>query len=189
MLRFVDHRPKPTNPAADPTGSSEEQAKRRIRFFAPANPDTSMPPKQSSRRSAGTSRSSSNLSDYADSSSDDESVGEKQTERSPVETILGYKNTDTGIEYFCKMRNRPYRDCRWITTEEFQTFPGAPQTLKRYHKKFPVPPPEPFYDESYNDIERVIAEREGEDGAPEYLVKWTNLGYDSCTWETDVDDE
>ena len=189
MLRFVDHRPKPTNPAADPTGSSEEQAKRRIRFFAPANPDTSMPSKQSSRRSAGTSRSSSNLSDYADSSSDDESVGEKQTERSPVETILGYKNTDTGIEYFCKMRNRPYRDCRWITTEEFQTFPGAPQTLKRYHKKFPVPPPEPFYDESYNDIERVIAEREGEDGAPEYLVKWTNLGYDSCTWETDVDDE
>ena len=39
----------------------------------------------------------------------------------------------------------------------------------------------------YKTVERVIAHREGEGGMPEYFVKWNNLNYEHCTWET-VDD-
>ena len=39
--------------------------------------------------------------------------------------------------------------------------------------------------EDYKVVERVIGVRDGEDGGPEYLVKWKRLFYDSCTWESE----
>ena len=33
-------------------------------------------------------------------------------------------------------------------------------------------------------VDRIVAEREGEDGQPQYLVKWRGLAYDDATWET-----
>ena len=38
--------------------------------------------------------------------------------------------------------------------------------------------------EMFKTVERVITTREGEGGAVEYFVKWNNLNYEHCTWET-----
>jgi chromodomain-helicase-DNA-binding protein 1 len=37
--------------------------------------------------------------------------------------------------------------------------------------------------ERYQIVERVVAQRDGADGEPEYFCKWTGLNYDACTWE------
>ncbi|KAH8814700.1 SNF2 family N-terminal domain-containing protein [Flagelloscypha sp. PMI_526] len=37
--------------------------------------------------------------------------------------------------------------------------------------------------ENWQKVERVISEREV-DRKPEYFIKWCNLGYENCTWET-----
>lgn len=38
--------------------------------------------------------------------------------------------------------------------------------------------------ETYKIVERIIAERTGVDGKPEYFCKWTGLNYEHCTWES-----
>ena len=38
--------------------------------------------------------------------------------------------------------------------------------------------------ETYKIVERIIAERTGVEGKPEYFCKWTNLNYEHCTWES-----
>lgn len=38
--------------------------------------------------------------------------------------------------------------------------------------------------EQSKTAERVIAHREGDGGTVEYFVKWNNLNYEHCTWET-----
>jgi chromodomain-helicase-DNA-binding protein 1 len=41
--------------------------------------------------------------------------------------------------------------------------------------------------ETYKNVERIVAERENDDGQLQYLVKWHGLNYDHCTWETHDD--
>lgn len=38
--------------------------------------------------------------------------------------------------------------------------------------------------EKFKTVERVIAQRDGEDGGVEYFCKWNGLNYDFCTWES-----
>ena len=38
--------------------------------------------------------------------------------------------------------------------------------------------------EMYKTVERVIAQREANDGQVEYFCKWNGLNYEHCTWET-----
>jgi chromodomain-helicase-DNA-binding protein 1 len=38
--------------------------------------------------------------------------------------------------------------------------------------------------ETYKVVERIIAERTGGEGKPEYFCKWTGLNYEHCTWES-----
>ena len=129
-------------------------------------------------------RSSDNQSESADSSSDAEEVASEATEKSPYEAILSHRQgPDGSFSYFVKFRDRPYRDCRWIEESEYLQYPNAGQALKRYHKKHPYPKPAPFYDPAFDEIDRVIGYEDGR-----YLVKWMLLQYDSCTWETDVDE-
>jgi chromodomain-helicase-DNA-binding protein 7 len=123
------------------------------------------------------------------SSEDDRSAPSELTERSPIESILSYRFSDDGYDYFVKMRDLSYRECRWLTRAEICQYPNTAQSLTRYHKKNPYPPSEPFYDPAYEEIDRVIASRRAADGGTEYLVKWMNLGYDSCTWESEPDIE
>lgn len=38
--------------------------------------------------------------------------------------------------------------------------------------------------ERYKTVERVVAQRDGNNGEVEYFCKWNSLNYDYCTWET-----
>lgn len=40
--------------------------------------------------------------------------------------------------------------------------------------------------EEYKSVDRIVASRDGDEG-PEYFVKWKQLYYDCCTWETEAD--
>ncbi|KAH0785021.1 F/Y-rich N-terminus family protein [Histomonas meleagridis] len=130
--------------------------------------------------------------EYAEmSSSDTDTYDEVQvetSEKSPFEKIIAYRvDEDQSYSYLVKKRNRPYRECEWVSTDVYLQYPNAAQSLKRYHKRVLAPPSEPYYNPEYNNIEKVIAVR-GHD-PPEYFVKWCGLEYDNCTWEVDVDQE
>lgn len=190
MLRFVNRSADRALSTGGEPGETGETVPRRIRFVMASEFRSAQKPRPS-RSASFTGRSSSNLSDFLDedSSDRDESTERAEpTERSPVESILSYRESDVGFDYFCKLRQRPYRGSRWIPEAEFRRYPGAAQTMKRYHNKYVFPPMEPFYDPAFDEVDRVIGQREGESG-PEYLVKWMVLGYDECTWETDIDEE
>lgn len=162
-------------------------------------------------------RSSNNNSDYVEFNSSETSseedtnaqqgtVDTSTSEKSPYESIFSYRKSQDGdsFEYFVKKRDRPYRECEWITESEYLQYPNAAQTLKRYHKKNPYPPPQPYYDPAFDEPERIIAVEDINNGTDydndendesvqstpkkRYLVKWCSLGYDNCTWETDVDE-
>ena len=161
-------------------------------------------------------RSSNNNSDYvefdtSETSSEDEntnqqaSVDSLTTEKSPYESIFSYRTSSDGesLEYFVKKRDRPYRECEWISESEYLQYPNAAQTLKRYHKKNPFPPSPPYYDPAFDEPERIIASEDidvndenddddrnivKDENPKRYLVKWCSLGYDNCTWETDIDE-
>lgn len=41
--------------------------------------------------------------------------------------------------------------------------------------------------EEHKHVERIVSERRQENGALQYLVKWTGLPYSECTWESSDD--
>lgn len=121
-------------------------------------------------------------------SSDDEHSTENSS-KSPFETILGYKNADNENPeqmVFVKYKGKAFIHSEWLPMSKFLTFPEANRQWKRYFKKNPIPPPEPYYDQSYNEPERVIAYKDVDDHR-EFFVKWKNLDYNLCTWETETD--
>ncbi|KAK3694563.1 CHD1-like protein [Podospora appendiculata] len=110
------------------------------------------------------------------------------------------------FEYYIKWQGKSHIHNTWKTTEDVAGFRGY-RRLENYYKKVveyeldmqfggdEVSPEqreqwlldrerqeEAFAD--YTKVERVVAERDGEDGDDEYLVKWKGLQYDECTWET-----
>jgi hypothetical protein len=99
------------------------------------------------------------------------------------EEILSYRTSLDGFDYFIKFKDRPYRCCRWMTRSEFCKYPYRIKILAQYHKTVRFPPREPYYDPSFDKIDRIIDRRHHSDGRVEYLVKWVNLPYESCTWE------
>ena len=137
-------------------------------------------------------RGGSTTDDMAESSeisSEDEETDEitDNSDKSPFETILSYREGDEGeYEYFIKLKNRPYRDSRWVKESEFASFPHKFQAAKRFRKKFPIPPSEPFYEPAYDEIDRIIAVDKSSEPY-KYFVKWCVLNYDECTWEINVD--
>jgi len=38
--------------------------------------------------------------------------------------------------------------------------------------------------ETYKQVERIVAQRDGPDGDVEYFCKWVSLNYEHCTWES-----
>ncbi|EAY02795.1 F/Y-rich N-terminus family protein [Trichomonas vaginalis G3] len=121
-------------------------------------------------------------------SSDDEASSENSS-KSPFEYILGYKledETNNEKMLFVKYKGKAYIHCEWIPLSKFLSFPEANRQWKRYEKKNPYPPPEPYYDQSYNEPERIIATKK-ENEQTLYLTKWKNLDYNYCTWEDNMD--
>ncbi|EAY14498.1 F/Y-rich N-terminus family protein [Trichomonas vaginalis G3] len=147
-------------------------------------------PKKS--KSASTVVTSDNEFDYItsdESIDDDEESEQTNTDKSPYEKILGYRKNDEGdYDYFVKLFNRPYRDCRWVKGEDFYQYPQKQKSALKFIKKNPLQTSPPFYDPSYDEIDRIIAIDTSSE-PPKYLVKWSLLGYENCTWESDVDQE
>jgi hypothetical protein len=105
------------------------------------------------------------------------------------ETILAYRPSSDGFDYFIKFKDRPYRCCRWMTRSEFCKYPYRTKILAQYHKNVLFPPQQPYYDPSFDEIDRIIGRRHHSSGRIEYFVKWINLPYDYCTWEASSDVE
>lgn len=149
-------------------------------------------PQQKKSKSTAVTTSDTEL-DYitSDESIDEDEEGEQQnTDKSPYEKILGYKKNDEGdYDYFVKLFNRPYRDSRWVRGSDMYQYPQKQKSALKFIKKNPLSTSPPFYDPSYDEIDRIIAVDESSGDQPKYLVKWSLLNYDNCTWETEVDPE
>ena len=169
--------------------SIEQSEVPNLRFtFKNSQPKTNIVTKPTPRVEFSKSYSNNTLNDESSQSSEEESETEV-SEKSPFEAILSYREISPGqFEYFMKFANRPYRDCDWVSGSQLSAYPHKEQAARRFRKKHPFPPLAPYYDSSYEEIDRIIAE-DSEFDPPRYLVKWVNLNYDSCTWETNVDDE
>ena len=130
--------------------------------------------------------SSSISQEFRTTTSDEEPERESDNESDDTERvamIFTHRTSESGeTEYFVKLRNRSYRDCKWVSEDVCaQT---AQARLYTYKKKFKDSPPSPpFFDPAYERPEKIIGDFT-EDGAKMYLVKWTALDYDQCTWET-----
>ena len=99
----------------------------------------------------------------------------------PIQEILSHRILPDGKkEYFVKMNGKSYRNCRW-ESENYVISMNGQIRLRKYHKKFPVPPQPPYFDPDYTRIDRIIGKHSFNG---EYLVKWCKLDYDNATWET-----
>jgi hypothetical protein len=116
--------------------------------------------------------------EFRSGTSDEESETEESSTQTAVRVFTHRKTGDDKFEYLCKLRGRPFRDAQWLPEPQVQS--DSPTRLILYKKKYgQTPPLPPFYDPTCDVPEKVIGESEGT-----YLVKWTNLDYDQCTWET-----
>jgi chromodomain-helicase-DNA-binding protein 1 len=108
------------------------------------------------------------------------------------------------FEYYIKWRGKSHLHNTWETTETVAGFRGF-RRLENYYKKMveyeldlkfggdeisPEQREQWSLDrereedalEDFTKVERVVHERDGDDGR-EYYVKWKGLQYDECTWE------
>ncbi|KAJ3695446.1 hypothetical protein LUZ60_000823 [Juncus effusus] len=97
--------------------------------------------------------------------------------------------------YLVKWKGLSHIHCTWVAESEFaraaMTYPRLKQRLNTFHRHtdgvdktdeewVPVRP-------EWTSVDRILSSRKTEDGSSEYLVKWNELGYDECTWETESD--
>lgn len=100
------------------------------------------------------------------------------------------------IQYLIKPEGVSYKHCEWLTIEEVESRfgeNGINRCNRFQNKRVEVEEEnealwggEPF-DPSFQEVERVIAKTiSDENGARvvKYLVKWSELPYSECTWET-----
>lgn len=91
-----------------------------------------------------------------------------------------------------KWKGKSYHKCSWLSEEKVNQM--APHRLRHFKRLFETEEQEPDLD-GYKDgvkfdwleVERVIAQREPKAGEKEYLVKWKELQYNACTWETEAE--
>jgi SNF2 family DNA or RNA helicase len=147
----------------------------RSRSHSSAVPDP--PPTPDPRPDSEPTLTSSVSEEFRTTASEEEP--ERETDSSDTVTqIFTHRKTDDGkTEYFVKLHGRPYRDARWVSESLVQSTCSA--KLSVYKKTYgDTPASPPYYDPSYEMPEKVIAQENSR-----YLVKWTNLDYDQCTWD------
>ncbi|CEF67400.1 Chromodomain-helicase-DNA-binding protein 6 [Strongyloides ratti] len=91
-------------------------------------------------------------------------------------------------EYFIKFKGRSYVHCAWKTIEELEVDDKRVLAkINRYKQKLLEQPflctDEDIFNPDYIIVERILDAQEV-DGINYYFVKWRQLSYDECTWET-----
>ena len=106
-----------------------------------------------------------------------------------AEQILTHKEDkdERPTDYYIKWKERSHiHDC-WVP----HSWLSRVSTLKlQNYNKRPNNRPQEISDvvqPEWCEVERVVAVRDNDDDKPLYLVKWTGLGYDQCTWESDTE--
>ncbi|EFJ11544.1 hypothetical protein SELMODRAFT_158748 [Selaginella moellendorffii] len=96
--------------------------------------------------------------------------------------------------YLVKWKSKSYMHCSWVTQaaldKAIKSYPGIRLRLMNFNRqselkledeeeKVPVKP-------EWTTVDRIIDYRK-RSGKDEFLVKWKELGYEECTWETEDD--
>ncbi|KAI5647924.1 hypothetical protein M9H77_33929 [Catharanthus roseus] len=97
-------------------------------------------------------------------------------------------------QYLVKWKGLSYLHCTWVPEKEFtkayKTLPRLKTKVNNFHKQFSsLNSSEDDYvaiRPEWTTVDRVLACREGL-GEKEYLVKWKELPYDECNWESESD--
>lgn len=104
-----------------------------------------------------------------------------------VETILTHKEDENekATEFYIKWKDMSHiHDC-WVSYSWLSRICGI--KVQNYLKKPNIRPQEvsDVVQLEWCEVERIVASR-GDD-PKEYMVKWSGLPYDQCTWESDLD--
>ena len=116
-----------------------------------------------------------------------------QQEREAVSTLLGLGPlSEIGepilssldeAEYFVKYANRSHLHNEWVKESTLMTF--AKRKLTQFKRRY-CDEPINMFNEEWAKPERIISRRKCRTGPGwELLVKWMDLGYEHCTWESE----
>jgi hypothetical protein len=97
-------------------------------------------------------------------------------------------------EYFVKWEGMSYLHCEWVPHSRIAR---QRQKVRRYeaqlaqNKEQGIEEPEEPFDPRYTEAQRVIDYQKDADGVEWFMVKWEELPYSECTWESreDINDD
>ncbi|OHT08611.1 hypothetical protein TRFO_22797 [Tritrichomonas foetus] len=116
---------------------------------------------------------------------EDEFEPSNDTQECPYEIILGIRtNNNSPTEYYVKLKKEPYYKSIWVSAQKLQKYQHSTVMLNRVNRSgtSSVPSEPPYYDPNYDIIDKIITREKNH-----YFVKWMNLEYEDCTWESKVD--
>ncbi|CAN6214832.1 unnamed protein product [Urochloa humidicola] len=97
--------------------------------------------------------------------------------------------------YLIKWKGLSHIHCSWISEKEYleaaKIHPRLKTRLNNFHKQ--MDSMEKSDDEfiairpEWTTVDRILASRNSSTGEQEYYVKWKELNYDECTWESESD--
>ncbi|VAI71304.1 unnamed protein product [Triticum turgidum subsp. durum] len=98
-------------------------------------------------------------------------------------------------QYLIKWKGLSHIHCTWVSEDEYfeaaKIHPRLKTRLNNFNRQFestdksdddyvPIRP-------EWTTVDRVLASRKNSSGEREYYVKWKELSYDECTWESESD--
>lgn len=113
-----------------------------------------------------------------------EDTGEMDLPPNSIQKVLAHRTEpDKTLSFLVKYSDQSYIHSVWVSHSTLLATYNGDNALMAYRKIYPNgPPTPPYYDPSFDKPEYIIAlRRKGLE--KEYLVKWTNLGYEYVTWE------
>ena len=123
--------------------------------------------------------------------SEDSSEGDE--EESGVEKILSYRKKGNKEEFLVKYHKRAYLHSEWVSRADMEKERMGVQRVKRflakplsYHHYDDVHP----YNPEFDVLDRIVfgwqyKNEESRRMETSYMVKWSILGYEDATWETE----
>lgn len=100
-----------------------------------------------------------------------------------IEKIIAHKLDPLKCQnvYLVKFKNKSFHELKWSTDSDFG---DQKDIIDEYLKKNPEEPFEPYFNQNYLIPEKVISIKKNKQQNV-YLIKWTDLDYTQCTWESE----